>query len=137
MVQHYSSHVWYFSFFENQIKFQINLMTVTLPNCFITLNSPLSICLLFDDCRFTRLPTSLADLHRSSADHLHNIIRAVHPVSPPCPPICLRTLLLSDLNHSFTLHLPDETVLVCCFSLRPLPTSFDLRLFFSALLPKH
>lgn len=106
------------------------------PTCYFRtflfmLQSPPSICpARSDGFHFTHSPTSLADLCHSSTDFLHNIIPTIHPVSPPCPPIFLCTLLLSDLNHSFSLHLPDPTVLMHCFSLHPLFTILTYDCFF-------
>lgn len=60
--------------------------------------SPLSIGLSrFDGCHFTELPLGLVNIFHSSIDHLCDIIPVVCPVSLPCQPICLHTLLQSDL----------------------------------------
>ena len=50
----------------------------------------------------------------SSPNCLRDLILAIHPVRPPCLPICLRTLLLSDLIYSFAIPPPDLTVLMFC-----------------------
>jgi len=72
-----------------------------------------------DSCRFTRSPPGLVNLHHSSVNCLRDIIPVIHPVIPPCPPIYLRTLLLSNLNRSFTLHSPYPMVLMHFCSLTP------------------
>ena len=66
-------------------------------------------------------------LRRPSANCQRDTILAVHPIRPPCPPICLHTLLLSDLDCLFTLHPPDLMVLMLFFSPTSSPRHSGLR----------
>lgn len=82
----------------------------------------------FDNSRFTRYHFHTFSL---SCDLCHPSTHCpfVHLIRPPCPPICLCTLLLFDLDCSSTLHPPDPTILMLFYS----PTSsfrhFGLRPF--------